>query len=307
MMTKVTPYLILLSLAALGGVSTQAQDKLLPPTYQVGKTYTFEVKQDMEMDMAEVGKALGQPAMGKTTVKMIMEMVASCEAGEKAGHKSVKSKTSRVQMDMDAAGMQMKYDSNEPGSENTMLGQQMSKMVGQEFTMIMDETGEVVEMKGFEALADGPGAQMLGADQFKQMANPAMQLGIPAEGVVLGDTWKNEIDMDMGAQVGKMKVAFELKYSKDAEVDGEDCAVVEYTAKVNMDIKAQQGDAAPVQMKVEDSKMVGDMSLDKSLRFFRIGNTDMDMSMKMANPLDPNQEFKIPMNIKQTFTLKSVE
>ena len=59
---------------------TQAQDKLLAPTYQEGKSYTLDVTQNMTMDMSKVGAAMGQPGMGKTVMTMTMGMEIDCVA-----------------------------------------------------------------------------------------------------------------------------------------------------------------------------------------------------------------------------------
>lgn len=292
--------------AGFAAASANAQ-KLLPPTYQVGKAYVFEVSQDMELDMAEVGAALGNPGLGKTDVNMNVEITASCAAGE-GRQKEVTSETSRVMLDINTGGIEMKYDSDEPGSEETMLGPEMSKLMGQKITMAIDHNGEVVNIEGLEGVAAaGPAGQMLGPDQLKQMINPAMQLGIPVEGVSLGDTWKNKVDMNLGGQVGSMEINFDLKYVRDEDVDGVSCAVVEYQAEVNLDAKADAGQANPIDVKVEDSEMSGEMKLDKQLRFFRLGVTKMDIVTSMGNPLNPEQTFKIPVKLTQTYKLKSAE
>ncbi|MEM7013264.1 MAG: DUF6263 family protein, partial [Verrucomicrobiota bacterium] len=282
-------------------------EKLLPPTYQVGKTYVFDVSQDMEMDMAEVGTALGQPGLEKTVVKMNIEMTAGCAAGE-GKQKLVTSEPSRVFLDINTGGIQMAYDSEEPGSENSMLGPELSKLKGRKMTMTLDENGEVVEVEGLEDVAAaGPAGQMLGPDQLKQMINPAMQLGIPMEGVEIGDTWKNRVKMSLGGQVGTMEINFDLKYVRDEDVDGVSCAVVEYQANVDLEAEADGGAANPIEVKVENSEMSGEMKLDKDLRFFRIGVTKMDMVTSMGNPLNPEQTFEIPVKLTQTYKLKSAE
>lgn len=295
--------LVLFSLFAFLA-SSQAQDKLLPPTYQVGKQYNFVMDQDMVMDMTAMGAAVGQE-MGKMVVKMKMEMTATCTAGEEAGQKKVTSKTGRIQMEMNGGGIEMAYDSAEPGAENTMLGQQLGSLQDMDFVMILDKDDNVVEIQGLDEL-QGAGQQMFSAEQFKDMINPAMRLGIPPGGVAKGEEWDNKFDMDLGAQVGKMAMDFKVKYVRDEEVGGVNCAVLEFTADMEMDIKAgAQG--VQMQMKLEDSEVKGDMKLDKNLRFFRGGLIDMSMTMNMTNPVDPNQSLKLPMTMKQNFTLTEVK
>ncbi|MFT5469188.1 MAG: hypothetical protein ACI8UO_004303 [Verrucomicrobiales bacterium] len=295
----------MLSLLALFAASAQAQ-KLLPPTYEIGKEYIFVMDQDMVMDMTTLGAAVGQP-MGKMVVKMKMEMSATCVAGAEAGQKKVTSKATHVQMDMNGGGIEMSFDSDEEGSENTMLGQQLGPIMQMDFAMILDKDDKVVEVEGLEDLQGAAGGQLFTPEQFKDMVNPAMRLGIPPAGVAIGEEWESNFDMDLGAQVGKMKMEFDVKYVRDEEVDGKQCAVLEFTADMEMDIKAGAAGAPQVQMKLGESETKGDMKIDKNLRFFRNGAIDMNMNMQMTNPLNPEQSLKLPMEMKQTFTLKEVK
>jgi len=275
-----------------------AQEKLLPTTYLPGKEYVLETKQQTEMDMSAVSGGGG----GKTTIDVTIEMTITCEPHTESGQKKVTTRFSRMIMDMNSMGMKMSYDSAKEGSERTMLGQQgMGDLVDSEIVMILDEDDEVVELEGEEALAD---AQMLDKKQFEQLANPSVQLGIPAAGVAVGDAWENDLTMSLGGQVGDMTSELDLVYASDEQVGGADCAVIEYEGTAKIDLSALGQGAGNVKM--ENSNLEGVMKMDKELRFIREGSADMDFEMTMPNPTNPQQTLQVPATISQTFSLKSV-
>lgn len=308
---KLTSHSLLIPVLALGAaISTQAQEKLLPPTYQIGKEYVLESKQEMEMDMGAIGAALGQPNLaGKTTTQMVMEITSRCEKHSVPNQRVVKTKISRVKMDMNAMGMEMKYDSSEEGGAETMLGKQMGGIVGTEFEMILGADDKVISVDGLDNLPGGGlGGAGIDPEQLKQLANPTNQLGIPAAGVTIGESWDHGTEISLGGQVGKVKSELNLKYTGDEDVDGSAAGVIATEGKMSMAMDAQAGGAAAagIKVKVDDGVMKGQMRIDKALRFVRDGLVEIEMTTKMGNPGNPNQELTIPMKIKQTVTLKSV-
>lgn len=296
--------LLILPLAFLFALTlSQAEEKLLPPTYIPGKEYVMEQQQKMEMDMAAVGAATGMP-MGKTVMDMTFDMKMRCTKHTEPGQKVVSSTITGVKMDMNAMGMQMTYDSSQPGSENTMLGQQMSALVGAEFSMIMDQDDNVLEVQGMDKLMEGnPQAQkMMDVSQMKALMNPAAIMGIDGNGRAKGESWENEHALPMG-QMGTMDASYKMTYAKDETVDSAPCAVVDYTADLEGEVNAG---APGMNMTLTDSKMSGTMAIDKELRFARSSKADVSMKMSMTNPQNPAQSLAVPMSMKQTYTLKAV-
>lgn len=275
--------------------NAQAQDKLLGPAYQIGKSYQMVTTQNMEMDMAAIGAALGGgQAGGKMVTEMKIVVDIECAKHTTPGHKKVTSKVSSIKMNMDSMGMKLEYDSTQPGSENSPLGAQMGALVGSETVMIFDENEKVIDVKGLENLGAQGG---IGAEQLKQMSNPAAQLGIPEAGVSVGEKWDNSFEMNLGNNMGEMKTDLKMDYAKD---EGSN-AVVNFKGGVKMDIQgAAEGQAPAPEMK-NDSTMAGWMKIDKTNRFVTSGETQMKMKISMPNPVNPQQKLDIPATIKQSY------
>lgn len=300
---KATSFATCIGVAAILSLapSSPAEEKLLPPTYLTGKEYQLEVQQRMQMDMSGMPGGAG----AKTSMDMTMEVSATCETHDEPGQKKVTTRIDRFVMDMDSMGMKMSYDSAKEGSEETLLGQQgMGQLVDTEIVMIFDENDEVIAVEGMEALQ---GAQMLDQEQFQQLVNPSMQLGIAPEGVAVGDTWENDMTVSLGAQVGEMTTRMQLEYTGDETIADAPCAVIDYTGASEFDFAGAGPGGGPAgNFEMKQSNLQGVMKMDKKLRFIREGSADMTLEMQMPNPANPQQALEIPAEIEQTFSLKSV-
>ncbi|MFT5466618.1 MAG: hypothetical protein ACI8UO_001718 [Verrucomicrobiales bacterium] len=280
-----------------------AQDKLLPPTYFVGKEYVFLIDQEMVIDVSAISAAFGGEA-DKVAVIANLVLAATCKTEPDANQKRVSYQTKRLQIQIEGNGLDLDYDTDESGAENTLVGQQLGPLEHMSFGMILNEKDEVVEATDLDVFRNS-GGRFFNPEQLMEAVNLTLRLGIPPAGVALGEEWKSSSTMDLGSQVGDLKLEFEVKYERDEEVDGADCAVLNFTADINMNLRNNGGDpdAPRLQVKLEENSATGQMKIDKKLRFFREGSLDLDLTMSF----DPTKTLTIPVTLKQTLKLSEVK
>src|SRR6056297_434567 len=117
-MTRTIPATFSLLLSAsliIPTLPASAQEKLLPPTYQAGKSYQLEMEQDIVMDMSAMGQAGGQE-VGKMTTSMDMGMLLECEKHTVPEQRALTTSFQKIVMDMDMGPMKMSFDSTDPDS-----------------------------------------------------------------------------------------------------------------------------------------------------------------------------------------------
>ncbi len=276
-----------------------AQDLLLPPTYETGKEYLLQNVQHTEI--AGGG--------GNQTIDLSLDIRVHCERAKGRGRQRVLQTTiTRLKADMNLGAVAMNYNSEEAGSEKTLLGQTFQNIVNQEIRIFLNEAGEVVEVDGLQDLkANNPLAQQFGPKQLTRMVIPQLNLGIPARGVRIGDTWKNQVDENFGAGTS-LKVDYQMKYAGDDPSDGR-IALVDYTAGLAMKLTGGggQGKDPRLSLTVEDGKMNGRITIDKKLRFPKKGTTNLTMTMKAPNPQNPAETLDLPVKQTLEFRVLSVK
>lgn len=290
------PYLLSASLLLLLS-SAGAQDKLLPPTYQAGKSYQMEMEQTIEMDMSAMGQAGGQE-IGKMTTSMIMGMSIACEKHDVADQRALTTSFDKIIMDMDMGPMKMSIDSTDPESMSSPMAMGVKPLLEMEIVTILDENDEIVDVQGIDGIA---GVQGMDLDQIKQMSDPAAQLGIPDSGVSVGEKWEHEMEVPMGQQMGKAAIKMNLEYIEDEEVDGKTLAVIEFTGSLNTEM--QEEGAGPMEMDKADMK--GQMRFDKANRVLKDGNTTGEFELSMPNPAG-GEGITVPMELEQKFQMDEV-
>lgn len=289
-------------LACVFAIPLAAQDRLLPPTYVAGKEYVFLIDQAVEMDVSAVAATFGQEA-DKVSVNAKLVLAATCKNGPEAGQRTVDYRTRRLQVSIKGNGVDIDYDTNEPGAEDTILGQQFGPLEYMNFGMILDENEQVVKATDMDVFRNS-GGRFFNPEQLMEAVNLTIRLGIPPAGVAVDDEWKSSSTMNLGTQVGDLKLNFDVNYAGDEEIDGFDCGVLKFDADINLNLQSSGGDpeAPRLSVRVEEKTAKGEMKIDKELRFFREGSLDLDLVMTF----DLAGSLTIPISLKQNLVLSEV-
>jgi hypothetical protein len=293
-------------------LDTSRGAEVLKFEWKTGKTYL----QKMEMDQNSKISMGGQTMDQKMKMNMDMEMVVSAVPDSK--NKQVESEYKRVAMNMTSMGMTMEYDSDKPNAGGSPLDA-MGAMVGQKFTMIVDESNSIIDVKGVEEMAKAMGTNPMAAQmskqfsdkkQLEQMMNTWMAQGFPKTPVKPGDTWPLDVKLDM-AGIGSVSFTGTYTLAGYQEYGGHDCAVVDMEGEIKMDFSAAAGDDASEQakmmkamgMQVKDGKTKSRLYWDNKLSWMRGMDMEQSMSMSMKNPAD-GSEMTIPMNQNMKMTVE---
>ena len=270
----------------------------MPPAFQPGKKYQYSMHQKVAMDMTAVGKAVGQEGFGgKTEINISMDLESVCKKHSTPGQIVVTTKYTRVAMDMNMGPMAMKYDSADPATAESPISKQLKPLLDLAIEVIYNDKNEIVEVKGFEKMQ---GMQQFSKEQILQMFDPARVLGIPAEGVAIGETWGSTTDMAMGQKIGSLEMETDSTYEKDETVDGKKLAILSYTSRAKGDLE-KTGVAGAV-----DVEFNGTIKFDKANRVAKESKATGTLRMKMKNPADPEKTLEIPAEITQSFVTKSI-
>ena len=216
-----------------------------------------------------------------------MTMAVEEVGGDGAG--SLKVTYDRVKILMSGM-METDYDSDrdkEPPTEGT--GKLMSGFLGESVTMKMSTRGEVLEVKGFDALIEkvaksAPEGQ---GDMMQQMMKQAysdenmasmMQQGytvLPKDPVAVGDSWESQGTFPM-PMMGKMKVT--TKCTLKEIRDGGKEAVIAQANKIEVDPEAEN----PMQGVLEVKDAAGTYEVIWSLERGAMTSMKGDMKMVMS-------------------------
>ena len=279
-------------------------DPLLPPIYQPGREYVIRSVQH-----AETVAGFSAKSQAKQVADIELEIRSLCQANKTSpALRDVQIQLMSLKMNLRLGGVEMSYDSKDPKSSETLLGQTFRSMVGKSFSVTLDEKGAIVESKGMEQFATGDSilAQQLGPEQLKQIATPALRLGVPEEGAALGRTWKEDREIPLGPDQ-KLVAAFDVTYARDELLENRPHGVIEYGAEVDADLQipAPDGKGATTAIQIRKGRLNGAMSIDKELRFPRSGMAMTSMTMALPNPTNPKELIELPVEQSMSFELLS--
>jgi hypothetical protein len=186
-------------------------------------------------------------------------------------------------------------------------GQQvLDKMRGHEFTITINNKGEITNFEGYESLmkkmsGDDPNVEkvlrsILPVDFFKKTSQQTFSM-LPDKAVGVGDTWQREMNMSMGP-MGGFKVVHSYKYDGDEK----GLAVISSTAK--LDYIAPKGGDAGLPFKIIKGNMKAENAKNRILFDNKLGRPRSDigsatirgtMTMEIAN-----MEVEMELHLEQT-------
>jgi len=142
--------------------------------------YKLEIDQDIVFDAGGQTMALDQ----------LMNFRMTSSINEKTGDEyKISTTIDAIKMTQSIFGMQVTYDSEDPNSmQNPMsakIGEEMSKIIGSDYTMTMDERGHVTEVD----------ASNLSSDEVINNISSGSNFAIYKEGAVsVGDSWEGDVE-----------------------------------------------------------------------------------------------------------------
>ena len=267
---------------------------------QKGEKYQYTIGMDMHMRQSMMGKDVD--------VNTNMDMGYTFEVtDDSAGWKKVNATVSKIAMKMDAGGMQVNFDSDNPGAADSTgpmgkVGKIFEAMKGGTFGFTINEKGEVGSVTGIREMMEhavstlnDPTAtagimagmsKSFDEEQFKQ--NLQQSFGVyPEKPVKVGDSWHKTMMMNNAGMVLKMDNTYTLE------------SVENNNAKIKMSSKISSGSDSTQLMGMQmdiDGTMEGTMQFDIASGMPIKGQSNMQMNMKVKN-----QGVEIPM--KMTFTM----
>lgn len=279
-------------------------DLLLPPAYQPGREYLIRSTQH-----AETVAGVAGDARAKQVADVELEVRSVCQAAKSDPKlREVTVELLAINLKVRLGGVEMSYDSRQAGSEKTLLGQTFRPLVGKSFSVTMDEAGEIIATKGMEQFSTGDNllATQFGPEQLKQIATPALRLGVPEKGATLGQTWKQDREIVLGPEQ-RLTAAFDVRYRRDELLENRSHGVIEYGADINADLRTAPADGKtpPITVQIRHGRINGAISIDKELRFPRSGMSITSMTMMLPDPAKPGKFVELPVEQSMNFELLS--
>lgn len=260
----------------------------------VGSSYNYNVDVSMQMNGNINGQALNM------NNKMAMGYGFSA-AGDSAGWKKLNATIENISMHISGNGMNINYDSNQPGDTSDVVSATVGKVLGAlkggQFQFTMNDSGQVGSVSGIQDMMQRimssinvPGASSMASgigstfndENFKQ--NIQQSFGMyPNKPVKPGDTWQNTSEMNNQGMILKLDNTYTLQ-----SVEGNN-------ANVKVDSKISSQGAMTI-----NGTMSGTMKFDVPTGLPLDGNLDMNMNMGEAS----SQSAPLKMDMKTKITGK---
>lgn len=281
--------------------TASAQDKFtLKQRFPEGK-YEMKTETDMKMNMEVQGKKT--PTIQKQN--QYWEIVAG--AIEADGTQKIVMEVKRFAMQQKIAGMDMKYDSDDPKTANSPL-KGMGIMVGLKMTVTNDKDGKPQSVEGWDEFMDkmiaesDPGQKMIlesMKDQFKpEMFTKNMAAGqdvMPKDPVAVGDNWKATGSMEI-PMIGDMEMKTDNTLKSVKTEDGKKIAEVFSKSEVST-AEGKEMEMGPIKMVLNNVDIKTDstirMEVETGLVFSNAAEMTMSMEMVVSGGADTKPTMKM--------------
>lgn len=271
--------------------------KYLPGTYTV----------TMDMDLKTTA-TVGEKEQPGQSMKMTMVIKMVVTPGE-GGKKNIDLKFDKVKLTMNMPGGEQTYDSTGPADKQPeMLAKLYDPILKAKLTMVMDETGKIVETKGWEEMAKnmGPAGAGMGAafsDKAMKQMIEQQQAIMPTKPVGVGDGYESKMTLPMPI-LGNMDIKFDMKVKAIDGTGDDQVATLEFKAVAGTD-KPTTTQMGPAKMTLDSMKMTqqGELKFNVKLGSAMSGTVDQDMNMAMTVPGEDGNDVKT--TVKQTGKIKT--
>ncbi len=253
---------------------------------QKGKTYTYTTKTNMNMDMEVMGKPMNTAGNVDFGFKLKVNDI------DPQNNYQLSCSYNAIRFKMNAMGMDMGYDSNNPGDTsnenmmNGMLRKVFSSMVGQTFKLTMSPKGEVMKIEGLNELVQSMTESIRVPEQLKESMKKQMAQSFneeqikqgfaqgfyiyPDKPVKVGDSWHKNFDKAMNNLQMNQDMTFTVKEINSSAV------VLELSGKISS--SAGKDSAVAIKMDLSGDEK-GTMEMSRTTGMVTNGNIDMNMKM----------------------------
>jgi hypothetical protein len=222
-----------------------------------------------------------------------------------------------VKVDIDIGGNKIAYDSANPGSTNTPLGEFFKALIGTKFKLTLDKDLKVTKVEGGKEFLDklvSANQQMkpllesiLSDDALKQMADPTFRIAANKE-VAPKDEWKYTSTLALGP-IGKYETVYTYTYDgKEKDKEGKELAKISIKPKLTYtppDAATPQG----LPFKIKSAKLETKEASGSALFDDKAGRVDSsNISLKLEGTLEieiNGQSTTVDLKQTQTSTMKT--
>lgn len=283
---KIQSTILLASWSLLVGSSLTFAEKVdFSLKFEPGQTYINETTMDQGMTMTMAGQEIA------TTSKMKMmtyQNVTQADEGLK-----VEQGTSVMKIDINTAGMDMNFDSENPAGP---LAATMSPLLDAKTIVLLDAEGNISKV---EAPAI-PGMEMMGMGkkELELAARSAFDL-YPNREIAEGGKWTSTTEMPLGGLTQKpVELSYEMTFEKMVEQDGKQLAKVLLTGTVESDDE---------NLTIKSKKIDGTILFDSEVGQAHEITITMNLEMSLPAGIPAQEGAPAMMPISTTTTSRLVE
>jgi hypothetical protein len=262
--------------------SAQAQTTL-KYKFKEGEKLNYTMDQTQKQSINIIGMEI------ETTMTQNMEMSWNVKS-VKDGKAQMSQTIDRIRVKMESPFAPFEFDSKdgkEPeGPLGPLLGPLFAAMAGAEFTVTMDEQGEVSETKLSEKLLEtmkaNPALQQFGGgfteDGLKNMISQSGGSVLPKTSVKKGDTWDQKMELKQ-PPLGVMKLNNTYTYGGTEEKDG--ATLEKIDVKTEIKIEPLEDANAQIEIKVKSVETKGTMYFDNKAGRLALSTMNQKMVMEI--------------------------
>ncbi len=278
--------------------SAGAEDRMERPGFEVGRAYVLRTKQRLDSSGVAGREQRSQ-------LEMQVEVFCRRSRGEGSGQE-LEVVVEWLAAQMELAGERLVYDSRRSGEDRKPgpLDATMSELLETPFRVVLNEGGEVSGVEGLEsfAKANHPLGARFDEGTLGKLLVPAMGLGVPEEGVMEGDRWKHELDLDLGP-AGELGVELDMRHA-GGEEEGDRLI---FEGKVKGKAATAGGPGDPVlPLRVEPGKAKGSALVNRRAGFVKRMEFEAEFAMSVPDPVRPGQTLRFPMRYRSELELVDV-
>lgn len=273
--------------ATFYAITASAEEVLFQLKFEAEKEYltAMEMKQTMVMPMA------GQ----EMRTSVMMNALSSQKVSQVEKGVEVVQQLDRLLLDMDAAGMKMTFDSENPEGPMAAL---MAPMLQAKTTMLLGKEGQVLSVKADAA----PGMENMGMGKA-ELEQTARELSdMMANRIVSeGESWQAKSELPLASLTTEpVSVSYTLTFEKMVEHEGHQ------VAKVNIKGTVDENDG---NLQVTSKELSGEMLFDPVLGQPRLMTMTIDLEIGVPEGVDVAEGApgKMPMKTETISRLKEVK
>jgi Family of unknown function (DUF6263) len=288
------------ALAALVATTAQAQTALRWK-FQKGETLKYSIVQKT------ASKLNANNIVIDVSVIQTIDTTWTVNAVSADGLAEVSQTFDRIQMNLEAPGSKIVYDSKDgklpEGPQGQVLGPVLQALAGAEITFKMSERGEVTDVKlsdkvleALKALPGGGAQGMFSEDSLKRMIMQST-LTLPEEAVARGKNWHKKTEMP-APPLGTMVIDNSYTYQ------GVDSATPGKLERIDVavDTTLQPQENAPIQAKLKSQDSKGTFLFDNQKGYLSESGMTQKLEIvlsSMGKEFTQNQENSVTMKLSK--------